>query len=369
MTKTSGVNKWRVMMCVAVAVVNLLNAAAAEPQVPCLFIFGDSLIDNGNNNDKPFTIAKGNFLPYGIDFPDGPTGRLTNGKTAADVISQLLGFDDYIPSYASARRRQILRGVNYASAAAGIRPETGRQLGDRTDFAGQVNNFKNTVAQLADILGDQRTATNYLSKCIYLTGLGNNDFINNYYLPNFYPTSLQYSLQQYTTLLIQQYSDQLRILYTYGARKFALIGLAPTGCTPAALSTYSPDGSTCAETINRSSQLFNKKLIELVDDFNSNLRDAQFVYLNGYDFVLDVINNGSAYGFKVTNAACCGLGRNNGTFICLPLQTPCANRNEYVFWDAYHPTEAANVVFGRRSYRAQNPSDAYPLDISRLAPL
>ena len=42
--------------------------------------------------------------------------------------AELLGFDDYIPPYATARGRDILRGINYASAAAGIREETGRQL-------------------------------------------------------------------------------------------------------------------------------------------------------------------------------------------------------------------------------------------------
>lgn len=42
--------------------------------------------------------------------------------------AELLGFDDYIPPYANVRGQAILRGVNYASAAAGIRDETGRQL-------------------------------------------------------------------------------------------------------------------------------------------------------------------------------------------------------------------------------------------------
>jgi hypothetical protein len=39
-----------------------------------------------------------------------------------------LGFDDYIPPYVSASGQDILKGVNYASAAAGIREETGQQL-------------------------------------------------------------------------------------------------------------------------------------------------------------------------------------------------------------------------------------------------
>lgn len=48
--------------------------------------------------------------------------------------AELLGFDDYIPPYATARGQDILKGVNFASAAAGIREETGRQLVITTFF-------------------------------------------------------------------------------------------------------------------------------------------------------------------------------------------------------------------------------------------
>ena len=57
----------------------------AEPQVPCFYIFGDSLADNGNNN-LLLTLAKVNYPPYGIDFSDGPTGRFTNGRTTVDIL-------------------------------------------------------------------------------------------------------------------------------------------------------------------------------------------------------------------------------------------------------------------------------------------
>lgn len=40
-----------------------------------------------------------------------------------------------------------------------------------------------------------------------------------------------------------------------------------------------------------------------------------------------------------------------------------------MFWDAFHPTEAANTIIATRSYSAQSPSDAYPIDIRRLAQL
>ncbi|KAG6419285.1 hypothetical protein SASPL_121501 [Salvia splendens] len=361
----SRLGRW-LALCVVAAVA--VVAVTAEPQVPGYFIFGDSLVDNGNNNNIQ-SLARANYLPYGIDFPDGPTGRFSNGKTTVDVIAELLGFDDYIPPYAQARGQQILRGVNYASAAAGIREETGQQLGARIDFTGQVNNYKNTVSQIVDIIGDEDSAANYLSKCIYSIGVGSNDYLNNYFMPQYYTTSRQYSTEQYADVLIRQYTDQLRVLYNFGARKFVLLGVGQIGCSPNALAQNSPDGRTCVARINNANQIFNSRLRGLVDEFNGNTPDARFIYIDAYGVFQDLINNPSAFGFRVTNAGCCGVGRNNGQITCLPMQPSCQNRDEYLFWDAFHPTEAANTVVGRRAYRAEKASDAHPFDISRLAQL
>ncbi|GKF16047.1 hypothetical protein Tco_0057509, partial [Tanacetum coccineum] len=101
-----------------------------EPQVPCYFIFGDALVDSGNNN-KLVTAGKANYLPYGIDFPQGVTGCIKLWKDEAHFwitfsTRQLLGFPNFIPPYALATDQQISTGVNYGSAYAGIRKETGR---------------------------------------------------------------------------------------------------------------------------------------------------------------------------------------------------------------------------------------------------
>lgn len=69
-------------------VLNLLHGVRPDPQVPCYFIFGDSLVDNGNNNAIA-SLARANYQPYGIDFPNGPTGRFCNGRTTVDVIGKL----------------------------------------------------------------------------------------------------------------------------------------------------------------------------------------------------------------------------------------------------------------------------------------
>ncbi|KAK0590875.1 hypothetical protein LWI29_032742 [Acer saccharum] len=110
---------------------SLVNGGGV-PQVPCYFIFGASLYDNGNNNAF-VTAARANYPPYGIDFRRGPTGRFTNGRNTADIIAELLGFYNYIPPFASARGQDILKGVNYASGSSEIRDETGQHL-NRSDY-------------------------------------------------------------------------------------------------------------------------------------------------------------------------------------------------------------------------------------------
>ncbi|KAL8268308.1 hypothetical protein R6Q59_002106 [Mikania micrantha] len=358
--------RWLVLHALSIILTLKMVSFEVNGQAQCYFIFGDSLVDNGNNNGIA-SLARANYLPYGIDFPDGPTGRFSNGKTVVDTVAELLGFDDYIQPYATARGRNILNGVNYASAAAGIRDETGQQLGARISFGGQVNNYKNTVSQVVDILGDEDSAANYLRQCIYSVGLGSNDYLNNYFMPNYYQTSRQFTPEQYASVLIQQYAELIRELYNYGARKLVLNGIGQIGCSPNALAQNSQDGSTCVERINSANKLFNNQLISLVDSLNRDLPDAKFIYINNYGIFQDFINSPQSYGFTVTNAGCCGVGRNNGQITCLPGQTPCQNRDEHLFWDAFHPSEAANIIVGRRSYNAQSSSDAYPMDIRQLA--
>lgn len=67
----------------------------AQSQVPCFFIFGDSLLDNGNNNNI-LTLARANYRPYGIDFAEGSSGRFTNGRTTVDVLGTYMHIM-YIP--------------------------------------------------------------------------------------------------------------------------------------------------------------------------------------------------------------------------------------------------------------------------------
>ncbi|KAL9381752.1 hypothetical protein Peur_024787 [Populus x canadensis] len=349
---------WCFLLFLLMLVSNLQNCAHAAPQVPCFFIFGDSLADSGNNNNL-VTAAKANYRPYGIDFPNGTTGRFTNGRTVVDIIGELLGFNQFIPPFATARGRDILVGVNYASGAAGIRDETGRQLGDRISLNEQLQNHAATFNRSIQLLGTKQAAENYLNKCLYYVSLGSNDYLNNYFMPSNYTTSRLYTPDQYAKVLIDQYSQQIKLLYHLGARKIALPGLGPMGSLPYASSTLCPNNLSCVTDINNAVLPFNAGLVSLVGQLNRELNDARFIYLNSTGILSSA--DPSVLGFRVTNVGCCPA-RSDGQCI----QDTCQNRTEYAFWDEIHPTEALNQFTARRSYNAILPSDAYPTDISHL---
>ncbi|XP_062165341.1 GDSL esterase/lipase At1g29670-like isoform X2 [Alnus glutinosa] len=352
-------SKKLMMTILWIVFVFLQSCANGKPQVPCLFVFGDSLSDDGNNNNL-VTLAKCNYRPYGIDFPKGPTGRFSNGP-------QLLGFEDYIPPFATARGKEILKGVNYASGAAGIRNETsGQNQGDRISMDRQLKNHETTMSEINRMLGNNHNTTvEYLSKCIYSVAIGSNDYLSNYFLPQYYPTSRLYTQQQYAVVLIDQLSQQLTTLYQYGARKLAVFGLSEIGSIPLerSLCGNGTKGSACVDNINNAAQLFNDRLKSLLSQLNNKLTNATFIFINA----TEIGATSPSLASMVADVPCCKVS--NITGLCKPFGNTCSNRSQYIYWDAIHPTEAMDALFAGRAYKAQSPNDASPFDISHLAQL
>lgn len=80
-----------IFLCVVV-LLHLISCSRAQT-VPALYVFGDSLVDVGNNNYLPLSIVKADFPYNGIDYPGKKTtGRFSNGKNAADFIGNILFF-------------------------------------------------------------------------------------------------------------------------------------------------------------------------------------------------------------------------------------------------------------------------------------
>ncbi|KAG8378567.1 hypothetical protein BUALT_Bualt08G0150300 [Buddleja alternifolia] len=367
------VRKWFALGILVALVVNAVcsstnstSSGSTAAQATAMFVFGDSLVDNGNNNFLN-SIAKSNYYPYGVDSNRGPTGRFSNGNNFVDYLGAWLGIASPPPfADPTTTGNRILGGVNYASAAAGILDETGQHYGQRYSLSQQVVNFETTLSQLRRMMSGA-DLSRYLSRSIAVLVFGSNDYINNYLLPTMYPSSFNYNPSQFANLLLNHYARQLVALYSVGLRKFVVPGIGPLGCIPNQLATGQAPPGRCVDNVNQMLGAFNQGLVSLVNIMNNGTHPgSMFVYGNSYGAIGDILNNPERYGFKVVDRGCCGIGRNQGVITCMPWSPPCTNRNEYVFWDAFHPTQAVDAILAHRVY-AGPPSDAHPINVQQLS--
>ncbi|XP_058111799.1 GDSL esterase/lipase 7-like [Magnolia sinica] len=288
---------------------NALSAKSSEePLAPALYVLGDSLADSGNNNGLP-TQAKANYVPYGIDFNGGVSGRFTNGNTMADFIAQLLGLP-LAPPYlglSEAERSQIITGLNYASGSAGILPETGSRLGKNIPIGEQIDYFQRTVEiDLPRNFTEPQALFNHLSKSIFLVSVGSNDYINNYLQPDYYNSSKYFSPQRFAGLLVDELSQHLTRLYKLGARKIIVFEIGILGCMPSITNTidFSKD---CDKEVNRLVITYNAQLSILLTKLKSLLEGS--IFIQGQVFLPGYVIYHSPYYFGEILKHLCLMGR------------------------------------------------------------
>ncbi|CAA0839282.1 GDSL esterase/lipase [Striga hermonthica] len=337
----------------------------AKPKVTAMYVFGDSLIDNGNNIYFVVAVAKAKFWPYGIDFDKGPTGRFCNGKTLVDYIGELLGLP-LIPSYADANAKgeNIMYGVNYASAGSGILEDTGDQLGRLVPLREQISNFESTLNQLKDQMQTE-DLSDYLAKAIVFLDMGSNDYLNNYLFPFEHQSSKSNSPQEFADLLVKQYEGHILELQKLGVRKFFIAEVAPIGCIPFFLGQGKVPPGECEPSSNNLAQMFNSRLKPLVNRLNSENPGSVFSLGGSFKIFMTLRDNADDYGFTVKDKPCCDVGINKRAALCRPYTEPCFNREQYLFWDNAHPTQAANRLLAHWIFNSTTYN--FPFSIQKLA--
>lgn len=331
------------------------------------FVFGDSLVDNGNNNYLA-TSARADSPPYGIDFPTHrPTGRFSNGFNIPDLISQQLGSEPTLPYLNPALTGQsLLVGANFASAGVGILNDTGIQFVAIIRIGTQLDYFEQYQRRVAALIGDEQTQT-LVNQGLVLMSLGGNDFVNNYYLVPFSARSRQFTIERYVPYLISEYRNILVRLYGLGARRVLVTGTGPLGCVPAELAQRGRNGE-CAVELQRAAALFNPQLVQMLNGLNSQFGSHVFIAVNALDMHMDFITNPQAYGFVTSKVACCGQGPYNGLGLCTPISNLCPNRNIYAFWDQFHPSENANRIIVQSIMTGSN-KYMHPMNLSTIMEL
>ncbi|XWS24518.1 hypothetical protein CRYUN_Cryun28dG0109700 [Craigia yunnanensis] len=250
---------------------------------PSVIIFGDSIVDTGNNNNNLNTPARCNFPPYGRDLQGGiPTGRFSNGKVPSDFIVEQLGIKEDLPAY----------------------------------------------------LGQSLQPQDFTYGC-------GNDFANTYFNTRIRQI-LHYDIVTYTDLMVNSASALIKEIHGSGARKIGVLNVPPIGCMPSSRILAGGTGEECLENYNEAAQLFNSKLYAELDFLNNHLHLAKVVYLDVYSPLLDLVKNHNKYGFELVDKGCCGTGTMEVSILCNQLDVgTCTNVSNYIFWDSYHLTERA----------------------------
>ncbi|KAJ0041382.1 hypothetical protein Pint_28617 [Pistacia integerrima] len=328
--------------------------------MPAVFLFGDSTFDVGTNNFLNVNqTIKANFLYNGIDFPySTPTGRFSNGYNTADQIVRLLGYKRSPPSFlsllnhSSTFKDRILQGVNFASGGSGLLDKTGNKFNNSMSLRKQIEQFLTVYANITTIMGPEETA-NMVSKSLFLISVGSNDVFD--FLDNS-TTSPGNLLDN----MLSTYHDNLKSLYDIGARKFGIISIPPIGCCPA-VRLYNNTGG-CFEEGNEFAKKFYNATEELLYGMKSELPGMTYSLGNSYEMTMAVIENAYAFGITDTATACCGDGKTQ----CNQKTIPCNNRNEYLFWDRFHPTQRTSELAALTLY-AGSTRFVTPFNFSMLA--
>ncbi|KAK6911979.1 GDSL lipase/esterase [Dillenia turbinata] len=312
--------------------------------VPAIITFGDSAVDAGNN-DYIYTLFKANYPPYGRDFVNHkPTGRFCNGKLATDITADSLGFTTYPPAYLSpqASGKNLLIGANFASAASGYYDKTAT-LNHAIPLSQQLEYYKEYQSKLAKVAGRKKAAS-IIKDALYLIGAGSSDFFQNYYVNPL--LNKVYTPDQYSSFLVNIFSNFVKDLYGLGARRIGVTSLPPLGCLPATITLFGFHEEGCVSRINNDAQGFNKKINSAASQLQKQLPDLKIAVFDIFKPLNDIIKSPSNFGFAEARRGCCGTGTVETTsFLCNQHSVgTCNNATQYVFWDSVHPSEAANQV-------------------------
>ncbi|XP_038693368.1 GDSL esterase/lipase At2g30310-like [Tripterygium wilfordii] len=347
------------LLTIIIIFVNNKCNVEALPKFPAILSFGDSTVDSGNNNYIA-TAAKGNFLPYGQDFPGHkPTGRFSNGKLATDFITSHLGIKETLPPFLDPNLsdEELISGVSFGSGGSGYDDLTS-SLARVISMPRQIQLFGEYVERLKSTVGEQM-GNKILREVLVIVSSGTNDFIINFYdMPT---RRLRYNISGYQDFLHSKLQDFVKELYNMGCRRIVVTGLPPIGCLPIQLTAKfkNPLDRRCLEDQNADAQSYNYKLQKLLPQIQKILPGSLILHANIYDPLFDMINNPQKYGFVETTRGCCGTGLLEVAFICNPITPTCGKASQFVFWDSVHPSQTTYKYLAIYLEKELRPSITY----------
>lgn len=296
-----------------------------HPNFDRLYVFGDSLSDNGNE-DTGLNYIQANLDPHiEIDAPSPPyfPGRESNGLVWTDYLAQDLGLtltpvlhlaeDDLIAENSDGAYEVIASfGGNTATQSTNFAFSGSRLSTDDVDPGDLVT--PSVSSQVDWLLEDLES--NHMSASengLYVIQGGANDYLSGDFSDPVEP--------------VASIADAITQLYDAGARYFLVPNLADVGNTPIGSSLTAEESAFLTDVSNRHNDLLETTLRKLE-------RDLPDISIESPDFralTLDVANDPEAFGLT------------NGTDAYLVGEAPSFsttgdNPDDYFYWDYIHPT-------------------------------
>ena len=291
---------------ITLSLLGAIVGSAKADSFSALYVFGDSLSDAGNAY-----IADGGTLP-GAPYSNG---RFSNGNVWVQDMAASLGLP-------AAAKPSLLGGTDYA-------------VGGATTANTGLGNLLAPAAQGGQIASFQAAHPVADPNALYMIWIGSND-IRNILAANNPATAAAAALAA-----VGNVDTAIQSLAGEGAKNFLILTAPDLGKTPAAIAT-GPAGVAASSTL---SAFFDTSLVNGVgaagipslagiasaDGLNLNVLDT-------YSLIDGITANPAPYGFTdVTDTCLTGSVNYSGG-------TPCANPNQYLFWDQIHPTAAGQAL-------------------------
>ncbi len=273
-----------------------------------LYVFGDSLSDNGN----VFNFTNGLVKPDTAIPPSPPysPGRFSNGSIWLDYLGNKLGLTPTLFSTIQSPTTIPDQGINYA-------------IGGSSSGLGNTLVSDPLPGVLAQVgLFRQRLLTNQKladPNALYAVWGGANDYLFDQNVTD-------------SSQIVSNLSNSVALLAETGAKNIIVFNLPDLGKSPFALASGN------SNQLSDLTKSHNTELAKNLEQFNS-IPDINIISVDVYSLFNQVLGNPGKFGFTNVNAPCL-VGScedvNSGNF------TICNNPNDFLFFDAVHPTTGAH---------------------------
>ncbi len=342
------IKKW-LNIALLLIVLSLFSIPTYATTISKIVIFGDSLSDNGNLYSATshrswlgdqlcqylgMTCSKLPVLPMS---PPYYQGRFSNGLVWIENVGQMLNLTKSVTEF-----RDYAFGGAWAEA-----PGYGGENVAPDDIGVQVSTYMMLYPY------DQGKA----SRDLFVIWAGGNDYLSG-------RSDVQYA----TTKTVEAIQYQLHKLIDFGATIFLIPNLPNLGLTPWATT----QGTKLAENLTQLSQQHNLKLALMMKKEQSEHPNVKFIAVDVMQYFNELISKRAQYQLSNVNDACYpgNYDGNNAALAALPNAKinkmimgnvelrvaystaqsasagvqPCANPDNYLFWDHVHPTKVVHQL-------------------------